>query len=169
MVVREMNVSYKSRTIDPSPDETDLDRKVGSRITSSQDASAIMRTIFADAVDESCYAIYLTGSNRILAIHLIGKGSVCEASASPHTVFRGALLCNAVAFLLVHNHLSGAPGTFPSAADRMLTEELVGLGLMMHVQCLDHVIIGEKDSFSFADHGLIEEYRKRANDRKGRS
>jgi DNA repair protein RadC len=163
-----MSVTYKSRMIDPAPDETDLDRKVGSRVTSSQDVSAIMRTIFADAVDESCYAIYLTGSNRILAIHLIGKGSVCEAGCSPHTVFRGALLSNAVAFILAHNHLSGAASTFPSAADRMLTESMVDLGLMMHVQCIDHVIVGEKDSYSFADNGLIEEYRKRSVEKRGR-
>ena len=41
------------------------------------------------------------------------------------------------------------------------TEELVQAGDLLRLPLLDHVIIGRRDHYSFADHGLIAEYRRR--------
>jgi DNA repair protein RadC len=76
-------------------------------------------------------------------------------------VFKAAILANAAAVILVHNHPSG--NSRPSATDRKLTEELMKAADIMTIPLLDHVLIGLRDRFSFADHGLIEEYRRRLN------
>ena len=44
----------------------------------------------------------------------------------------------------------------------MMTKELVKLSQAMRLPMLDHIVIGCRDHFSFADTGLIEEYRKAA-------
>ncbi len=53
------------------------------------------------------------------------------------------------------------PNSRPSATDRKLTEELMKAAEIMTIPLLDHVLIGLRERYSFADHGLIEEYRRR--------
>jgi DNA repair protein RadC len=39
---------------------------------------------------------------------------------------------------------------------------LVQAGDLLRIPLLDHVIVGRRDHYSFADHGLIAEYRRRS-------
>jgi DNA repair protein RadC len=66
-------------------------------------------------------------------------------------VFKEALLANANAVILAHNHPSG--NIEPSNADKTVTETLVGAGKLLDVQIiLDHVIIGSSGGYySFRD------------------
>jgi len=66
-------------------------------------------------------------------------------------VFKEALLANANAVILAHNHPSG--NIEPSNAYKTVTETLVGAGKLLDVQIiLDHVIIGSSGGFySFRD------------------
>jgi RadC-like JAB domain len=74
----------------------------------------------------------------------------------PREVFKPAILSNAAALILAHNHPSGQPQ--PSQEDRVLTVRLVAAGKLLGISVLDHVIIGDGTSayFSFADEGLLE-------------
>ena len=129
------------------------------RILSSSMTATVLRPIIGEAIDESCWAIYVNGGNRLLAIYRISEGGPTEAGVYPAKVFRGAVLVNTAAVILAHNHPSGE--TNPSAGDRAVTEELVRAGDYMRIPVIDHVIIGHDSHWSFADHGLIEEYRKK--------
>ncbi len=53
----------------------------------------------------------------------ISKGTVNECLAHPREIFRAAIVHSASAFVLVHNHPSGAAS--PSDADLQLTKRLV--------------------------------------------
>jgi DNA repair protein RadC len=69
-------------------------------------------------------------------------------------VFKGALLANAHALILAHNHPSG--DVEPSSADKKVTAMLVDAGKLLDVKILDHVIIGSKGGyFSFQEASLI--------------
>ena len=69
-------------------------------------------------------------------------------------VFKGALLANAHAIILAHNHPSG--NTEPSSADKMVTEKLTSCGNLLEIQILDHVVIGSKgEYFSFRESGNL--------------
>ena len=82
-----------------------------------------------------------------------------ECTATPRDLIRKALIHNAYAFILLHNHPSGDPT--PSDADRRLTRRLRDAGETMGVPLQDHIIIGSpSDSrplpyFSFREHGLL--------------
>ena len=69
---------------------------------------------------------------------------------------KDALRFNATALIFVHNHPSGDPD--PSLCDREITRELVFAARVMQLKVLDHLVIGNNRYFSFADHGLIQDY-----------
>ena len=68
-------------------------------------------------------------------------------------MFKAALLANAAAIILVHNHPSGDPS--PSADDVQLTRRLVDAGTLLGVDVLDHIIIGDGRYYSFRELGRL--------------
>jgi len=64
----------------------------------------------------------------------------------------------AVKIILVHNHPSQE--LIPSAADKDITDRLIQCGLIMQVPVLDHMIITEKNYYSFEVSGLLKELEK---------
>lgn len=71
----------------------------------------------------------------------------------PREVVRRALLHNAAAVILSHNHPSGDPE--PSSADTRITDELQQALAMVDVRLLDHFVVGEGRPVSFAERGLL--------------
>jgi DNA repair protein RadC len=55
--------------------------------------------------------------------------------------------------ILAHNHPSG--NLKPSQADHQLTRKLKEAGKALDIPVLDHLIIGERDYFSFVDEGVF--------------
>lgn len=89
---------------------------------------------------EHCYAVYLNGANETLAEKLIGLGNAQQATVDIADIVRTAILVNARAVILVHNHPSGQ--VEPTPNDTKLTEAIRdGLDLF-DIHLLDHVIIG---------------------------
>src|SRR3990172_11052702 len=120
--VRELEVTYRRLPLgDNSP-------WIGSKIASSRDVSSIFRSarIFDGQIDESCWIVMVAGDNRVLGLYRISEGGPTDAGVYPAKVFRGAVLVNAAAVILAHNHPSGE--TNPSAGDRAVTEEFVRAG-----------------------------------------
>jgi len=64
-------------------------------------------------------------------------------------VLRVALEHRATAIIVAHNHPTG--NLLPSRADELITQKLHKAAQMMDIKLLDHLIIGEKTYFSFAD------------------
>src|SRR5258708_39153182 len=59
---------------------------------------------------------------------------------------------------MVHTHSSGEMK--PSDADRLITDRMIKVGEIINVDVIDHIIISEKEHFSFADAGIIAELKK---------
>ena len=64
-----------------------------------------------------------------------------------------ALHHNAAALILAHNHPSGVAE--PSQADRRITRRLVDALALVDIRILDHFVIGDGESVSFAERGWI--------------
>ena len=148
--VRELIPTYQDTTVHDTP----------SVISSAVLASIIRPLIGPGDLDEHAWAVYLNGNNRILAVYKISEGGTTNTVMPPSKVLRGAILTNAAAFAVAHNHPSGE--AHPSAADRRVTEDLVKAGHLLGIVCLDSLILGAKGHYSFADAGLIAEYRTAA-------
>ncbi len=100
--------------------------------------------------------IYLDGQNRIIEIEDIFEGTVNSSVVYPREVIKSAIKYNAPAVLFAHNHPSGSP--VPSTNDKLLTRDLIFAGNIMQIKILDHIIVGDKGYFSFAERGLLEKF-----------
>jgi DNA repair protein RadC len=126
------------------------------QIRSSADASTLLHTYLADVDREHFVVLMLDQKNKVIGIHTVSIGSLTASVVHPREVFKPAILSNAAAIILAHNHPSGQ--TQPSQEDRVLTVRLVTAGKLLGISILDHVIIGDGTSayFSFADEGLLQ-------------
>ena len=61
------------------------------------------------------------------------------------------MAAGAAAIVLFHNHPSGDPE--PSLEDTRLTERLMAAGVLMGINVLDHVILGDARYFSYREKG----------------
>jgi hypothetical protein len=88
-----------------------------------------------------------------LAPPLIRPGELDHVVVSYRIIYRAALLANAAAIIVAHNHPSGDP--HPSSADCTFTTGLVAAGRLLNVQVLDHLVVTSHSHFSFKEARLI--------------
>lgn len=121
------------------------------------DAPAAVRsflmTHFAGFKEERFLALWLDGQNRVFEVEELFRGTVSQTAVYPREVVRHALARNALGVIFAHNHPSGK--TDASAADQVLTSALKQALALVDVHVLDHVIIGDDSSFSFAERGML--------------
>ena len=84
--------------------------------------------------------ILLNARRRLISVEKVSQGTVDATVAHAREVFRTAITSNASAIILAHNHPSGDPT--PSDADIRVTRDLIRAGQVLHLEVLDHVIVG---------------------------
>ncbi len=123
------------------------------KVTSSKDVYNSIAPVLSDLLHEEFWVIYLNRNNEIIKQENISKGGVSGTVADAKIIFKRAIEVLASAIILCHNHPSG--NLKASNADIQLTKKLKEAGAMLDLPVLDHLIIGEKDYFSFADESLL--------------
>lgn len=89
---------------------------------------------------ENLGIIALNTRRRPIGFEIISNGSLDTLLVHPREVFKPAILLNAAAIVLFHNHPSGDPT--PSEADIKITQELIRASQLIKIELLDHVILG---------------------------
>lgn len=102
---------------------------------------------------ERCVAALLDTKHRLLEVVIVSVGSLDHTFMAPREVFRDALLANAAAIVLAHNHPSGDPE--PSQDDLRVTRRLVRAGEVVGVEVLDHLVVGGAAWVSLARRGAV--------------
>ncbi len=125
------------------------------QLRSSADTSQLLHDYLAGADREHFVVIMVDKKNQTIGINTVAVGSLDSAIVHPREVFKPAILANAGALVLGHNHPSGSPA--PSTEDMKITTRLVKAGKILGIQVLDHVIIGSDSKYySFADEGMLD-------------
>lgn len=122
-------------------------------IDSPEAAAQVLLPLFANADRERCVAGYVDTKHRLLSVVTVSIGSIDHTFMAPREVFRDALLENAAAVVLAHNHPSGDPE--PSADDVAVSQRLVRAGSLIGVEVLDHLVIGDGRWVSLARRGVL--------------
>lgn len=112
-----------------------------------------LHSLLAHLPHEEFGCLWLDNRNRVIEWEVLFKGTIDGASVYPREVVKHALAANAAAVILAHNHPSGAVEA--SAADRQITERLSSALALIEVRVLDHLIIGDGASCSFAEQGWL--------------
>lgn len=127
-----------------------LERK---KISSSNDAAIILQQQIGDLPNEEFWIMYLNQGNRIIKTEQISRGGITQTSVDVRLIFKRSLELMATGIILSHNHPSG--NLVPSVADKSITQKIKEGAKLLDIQVLDHVIVSQKNYFSFADEGLI--------------
>lgn len=106
-----------------------------------------------DYQNEVFACLFLDIQNRMICFDELFYGTINEANIYPREVVKRGLKHNAAKIIFAHNHPSGM--ATPSQADQDVTQLLKKALALVEIQVIDHIIVGNKESFSFAESGLI--------------
>jgi len=102
---------------------------------------------------ECFWVVLLTNANRVLGISEVATGTTRGVQTNPKYIMQLALLVNASALILAHNHPSGK--LTKSERDVKETNKLKKLSNLMEITLLDHIIITSESYLSFAEQGTL--------------
>jgi DNA repair proteins len=125
-------------------------------ISCSRAAVDVFRQYFdSDEIDyrESFFALYLNQANKVLGIKKISESGITSTIVDVRIIMQAALLCNATAIIVAHNHPSG--NLKPSAEDLKITLSIKSASEFLNIKLLDHCILTSTDYMSFADEGHL--------------
>ena len=97
--------------------------------------------------------LFLDRKNNLIADEVQQRGTVNHTPVYPREVMKRALVLNASALIVVHNHPSGDPK--PSRDDIETTRELKAAANALEMELHDHVVIGHGKHASFRSLGLL--------------
>lgn len=127
--------------------------KNGDAMNSPELVRDFLRLCLANKQHEVFLGIFLDAKNHTIATEELFSGTLTQASVYPREVIKRALYHNAAAIIFAHNHPSGTAE--PSHADKILTQSLKQALAMIDVKVLDHFIVGNGTTLSFAEQDLI--------------
>ena len=111
---------------------------------------------------EQFLVILLNTENKTIGINTVCVGTINSAVVFPREVLKPAILGNASAIILCHNHPGGQ--LKPSPADMEVTKKIVFAAQIMGIKVHEHIIVAmDKDEyFSMADEGMISDFYRDA-------
>ncbi len=122
-------------------------------LTSTQDTKDFLQAQLRDRPHEVFCVLFLDNRHRVLAFEELFRGTLNGTAVYPREIVKRALKHNAAAVILVHNHPSGVAE--PSRADETLTQRLKEALTLVDVRLLDHLVIGDGETVSFSERGLL--------------
>jgi DNA repair protein RadC len=118
----------------------------GSALDNPEDLVDYLRPKLAESMIyrpdvENFIVVHLTTRKKPIGFEIISTGTLDTLLVHPREVFKSAIVTNAAAIVLAHNHPSLDPS--PSDADVKTTRDLIRAGQMLRIEVLDHVILGQ--------------------------
>lgn len=95
----------------------------------------------------------LNSSNQLIFKDIIFSGTIDQAQVYPREILKIAIIKNASALILVHNHPSG--NSKPSEDDLILTKKLEDLSKEFGLRIHDHIVVCREKAFSIRANRFI--------------
>ena len=112
------------------------------RLANARDAAQHLLPRFGASGVEQFGIVLLDARHRVLRTVVIVSGTTNAAIVEPRDVFREAALGGATAIVAFHNHPSGDPT--PSPEDVVLTRRLAAAGVLLGIDLVDHLVLGDQ-------------------------
>ena len=123
------------------------------KIGSSKNVFELLQPKMGELPHEEFWIVFLNNSNTVLHAGQLSKGGITGTLVDVRLVLKQALELGAVGLILAHNHPSGT--LKPSEADKQITRKLKVAAEALDIKVLDHIIITQKEYFSFADENIL--------------
>lgn len=99
--------------------------------------------------EEHFIAFHLDAKLQVVGYHEVSKGTLNASLVHPREVFKAALLSNAYAIIVAHNHPSGSVSA--SCEDIETTKQLIKAGKIMGISVIDHCIVSSESMNSLRE------------------
>jgi DNA repair protein RadC len=123
------------------------------QIRCSKDVADIFQPLLADLAYEEFWILFLNRSNKVINRMKLSQGGISGTVTDVRLAMKKAIEYLASGIIVCHNHPSG--NLNPSESDSKITQKIKEAGNLLDIQLLDHLIISEKEYYSFADNGLL--------------
>ena len=120
------------------------------KINNESDAYELVKDELAGSDREMLLSVMLTIKNDLIGVETVSIGSITASTTTPRDVFKSAILANAVAIIVCHNHPSGE--LVPSDEDIKITKQLIAAGELLGIKVLDHLIVSNQGYKSLRDY-----------------
>ncbi len=120
------------------------------KINKPVDAFELVKDELVHSDREMLLSIMLTVKNDLIGVETVSIGSITASTTTSRDVFKSAILANAVAIIVCHNHPSG--DLTPSNEDIKITKHLTAAGELLGIKVLDHLIVSNQGYKSLRDH-----------------
>ena len=117
-------------------------------ITSPELVAQLMLPILQNLRHEECWVLFLNGKSRLIGKEILSTGSLESTVLDTRKVLKRAIEKQSRHVILVHNHPGGSPQ--PSEADIRQTDILRKALAAVEISLTDHVVMGDRQFFSFA-------------------
>ena len=121
-----------------------------SKLTIPADAYELVKDELVNSDREMLLSVMLTVKNDLIGVETVSIGSITASTTTPRDVFKSAILANAVAIIVCHNHPSGE--LIPSNEDIKITKQLIAAGELLGIKVLDHLIVSNQGYKSLRDY-----------------
>ncbi len=123
------------------------------QLLSPHETAAFLMPVFGGRPVEQFGLVLLDTKYRVIRTALVSVGTLNSTVVEPRDVFREATMGSATAVVVFHNHPSGDPNPSPDDVD--LTRRLNAAGVLLGIDLIDHVILGDGRYFSFKEMGYL--------------
>lgn len=123
------------------------------QLLTPQDAAAFLLPAHGSRPVEQFGLVLLDSKHRVLRTTVVASGTLNSTIVHPRDVFREAVLGSAAAVVVFHNHPSGDPS--PSPDDIELTRRLRAAGVLMGIDVVDHIVLGDVRYCSLKEMGHL--------------
>ena len=119
------------------------------QINSVAAAIELAQRELGNSPNEQLIVFSLDSKFRMIGQHTVTVGTLGASLVHPREVFRSAIILNAAAIIIAHNHPSG--DLTPSRQDRDNYDRLKRAGEIVGIQVLDSVIVSDSQGLSMAE------------------
>jgi DNA repair protein RadC len=123
------------------------------QLRSPRDAAMYLMPTFGARAVEQFGLVLLDTKHRVMRTTVVASGTLNSTIVLPRDVFREAMLGGAAAVVVFHNHPSGDPS--PSPDDVELTRRLRAAGVLMGIDVVDHIVLGDARYCSLKEMGQL--------------
>ena len=120
------------------------------KINNESDAYELVKDELVNSDREILLSVMLTVKNDLIGVETVSIGSITASTTTPRDIFKSAILANAVAIIVCHNHPSGE--LIPSKNDIEITKQLIAAGDILGIKVLDHLIVSIQGYKSLRDY-----------------
>jgi DNA repair protein RadC len=121
-------------------------------IGSPADAAELLMPFIGNLDHEELWILVLNRRNKVIQLVKLYQGSVNASQVRVGEVFRQAIIEQASAIIIAHDHPSGDPT--PSPDDVAVTRAIVQAGKLLDIDVLDHLVVCTDRYVSLKERGL---------------